>query len=61
MLVRSVISNSSGLVEYNDLGIRIKTLKGTKEISFEKISSFEIRSHGNLAAVRLIVKTFSEN
>ena len=61
LLIQSLIPFSSVLVEYNDYGIRIKTLKGTKEIPFQKITSLEIKTHGNWTAGRLTVRTFNEN
>lgn len=61
LLIQSFIPFSSVLVEYNDYGIRIKTLKGTKEIPFQKITSLEIKTHGNWTAGRLTVRTFNEN
>ena len=61
LLIQSLIPFSSVLVEYNDYGIRIKTLKGTKEIPFQKITSLEIKTHGNWTAGRLTVRTFTEN
>lgn len=61
LLIQSLIPCSSVLVEYNDYGIRIKTLKGTKEIPFQKITSLEIKTHGNWTAGRLTVRTFNEN
>ena len=61
MLVQSVIPNSPVLVEYNDFGIRIRTLKGTKEIPFQKITSLEIKTHGNWTTGRLMVRTFDAN
>lgn len=61
LLIQSLIPFSSILVEYNDYGIRIKTLKGTKEIPFQKITSLEIKTHGNWTAGRLTVRTFNEN
>ena len=36
MLIQSIFPNNFILVEYNDFGIRIKTLKGIKEIPFKK-------------------------
>ena len=47
LLVQSLVPFSSVLVEYNDYGIRIKTLKG--------------KTHGNWTAGRLTVRTFNEN
>ena len=61
LLIQSLIPFSSVLVEYNDYGIRKKTLKGTKEIPFQKITSLEIKTHGNWTAGRLTVRTFNEN
>ena len=61
LLIQSLVPFSSVLVEYNDYGIRIKTLKGTKEIPFQKITSLEIKTHGNWTAGRLTVRTFNEN
>lgn len=61
LLIQSLIPCSSVLVEYNDYGIRIKTLKGTKEIPFQKITSLEIKTHDNWTAGRLTVRTFNEN
>ncbi len=61
LLIQSLIPFSSVLVEYNDYGIRIKTLKGTKEIPFQKITSLEIKTHGNWTAGMLTVRTFNEN
>ena len=61
LLIQSLIPFSSVLAEYNDYGIRIKTLKGTKEIPFQKITSLEIKTHGNWTAGRLTVRTFNEN
>ena len=61
LLIQSLIPFSSVLVEYNDYGIRIKTLKGTKEIPFQKITLLEIKTHGNWTAGRLTVRTFNEN
>lgn len=61
LLIQSLIPFSSVLVEYNDYGIRIKTLKGTKEIPFQKITSLEIKTHGNWTAGKLTVRTFNEN
>ena len=61
LLIQSLIPFSSILVEYNDYGIRIKTLKGTKEIPFQKITSLEVKTHGNWTAGRLTVRTFNEN
>ena len=60
LLIQSLIPFSSVLVEYNDYGIRIKTLKGTKEIPFQKITSLEIKTHGNWTAGRLTVRTVNE-
>lgn len=61
MLIQSIFPNNFILVEYNDFGIRIKTLKGIKEIPFEKIVALEIKTHGNYTAGRLIVKTADTN
>ena len=61
MLIQSIFSINSILVEYNDFGIRIKTLKGIKEIPFAKIMSLEIKTHGNYTAGRLIIKTADIN
>lgn len=61
MLVQSIFPNNAVLVEYNDFGIRIRTLKGTKEIPFQKITALEIRTHGNWTAGRLTVRTFDAN
>lgn len=54
-LIQSIFPAHRVLVEYNDFGIRLKTLYGTKEISFSEISSIEVKTHGNWAAGRLIV------
>ena len=61
MLIQSIFPNNFILVEYNDFGIRIKTLKGIKEIPFKKIVALEIKTHGNYTAGRLIVKTADTN
>lgn len=61
MLIQSIVPFGKVLVEYNDLGIRIKTLKGVKEIQFQKITALEIKTHGNWAAGRLTVRTFEAN
>lgn len=61
LLIQSLVPFSSVLVEYNDYGIRIKTLKGIKEIPFQKITSLEIKTHGNWTAGRLTIRTFNEN
>ena len=61
LLIQSIFPSHKVLVEYNDYGIRIRTLKGTKEIPFQKITSLEIRTHGNWTAGRLTVRTFDEN
>lgn len=61
LLIQSLIPFSSVLVEYNDYGIRIKTLKGTKELPFQKITSLEIKTHGNWTAGRLTIRTFDAN
>ena len=42
LLIQSIFPSHKVLVEYNDYGIRIRTLKGTKEIPFQKITSLEI-------------------
>ncbi|MDO5330576.1 MAG: helix-turn-helix domain-containing protein [Bacillota bacterium] len=44
-------------VEYNDFGIRVKTLKGYTEIPFEEISELRIIMILNTAPGRLIIKT----
>ena len=61
MLIQSIFPINSILVEYNDFGIRIKTLKGIKEIPFAKIMALEIKTHGNYTAGRLIIKTADIN
>lgn len=61
LLIQSIFPSHKVLVEYNDYGIRIRTLKGTKEIPFQKITSLEIKTHGNWTAGRLTVRTFDEN
>lgn len=61
MLIKSIIPNSLVLVEYNDYGIRIKTIKGNTEIPFQKITSLEIRTHGNWTTGSLIIRTFDKN
>lgn len=61
MLIKSIIPNSLVLVEYNDYGIRIKTIKGNIEIPFQKITSLEIRTHGNWTTGSLIIRTFDKN
>lgn len=61
MLIQSIVSFCKVLVEYNDFGIRIKTLKGVKEIPFQKITALEIKTHGNWTAGRLTVRTFDAN
>lgn len=61
MLIQSIVPFCKVLVEYNDFGIRIKTLKGVKEIPFQKITALEIKTHGNWTAGRLTIRTFDEN
>ena len=61
MLISSIIPDTNVLAEYNDFGIRIYTIKGIKEIPFQKINALEIRTHGNWTAGRLIIRTFDEN
>lgn len=61
MLFQSIVPFCKVLVEYNDFGIRIKTLKGVKEIPFQKITALEIKTHGNWTAGRLTVRTFDAN
>lgn len=61
MLIQSIVPFCKVLVEYNDFGIRIKTLKGVKEIPFQKITALEIKTHGNWTAGRLTVRTFDAN
>lgn len=61
LLIQSIFPSHKVLVEYNDYGIRIRTLKGTKEIPFQKITSLEIKTHGNWTAGRLTVRTFDAN
>lgn len=61
LLIQSIFPCYKVLVEYNDYGIRIRTLKGTKEIPFQKITSLKIKTHGNWTAGRLTVRTFDEN
>lgn len=61
LLIQSIFPSHKVLVEYNDYGIRIRTLKGTKVIPFQKITSLEIKTHGNWTAGRLTVRTFDEN
>lgn len=61
MFIQSIIPFSKVLVEYNDYGIKVKTIKGTKEIPFEKITSLEIKTHGNWSAGRLTIRTFNQN
>ena len=61
LLIQSIFPYHKVLVEYNDYGIKIRTLKGTKEIPFQKITSLEIKTHGNWTAGRLTVRTFDEN
>ena len=61
MLIQSIVPFCKVLVEYNDFGIRIKTLKGIREIPFQKIIALEIKTHGNWTAGRLTVRTFDAN
>lgn len=44
-------------IEYNDFGIRIKTLKGSDEIPFEAIVDLTVITTLNLTPGRLIVRT----
>lgn len=61
LLVQTIIPTGKVLIEYNDFGIRIKTIKGTKEISFQDITALEIRTHGNWTSGRLTIRTFDKN
>lgn len=61
LLIQSIFPSHKVPVKYNDYGIRIRTLKGTKEIPFQKITSLEIKTHGNWTAGRLTVRTFDAN
>lgn len=60
LLIKSIIPNSKVLIEYNDYGIKIKTIKETKEIPFNKITSLEVRTHGSWASGRLSIKTYDK-
>lgn len=46
LLVQSIFPIGRVLVEYNDFGIRIKTLRGVKEVPFEKIIAMNIKATG---------------
>lgn len=59
--VKSLFPIGRVLLEYNDFGLRLKTLTGSKTIPFEKIVSLEVKTHGNWNAGRLTVRTFEEN
>lgn len=61
LLLRCIIPFSTVLVEYNDFGLRIKTLGGTKVIPFERMTSIEIRTHGNWTVGRLIIRAYNKS
>lgn len=49
------------LIEYNDFGIRVKTFKGTEEISFDEITDLAIMSYIYVTPPRLIIRTSKKN
>lgn len=61
LLFKCIFPLSRILLEYNDLGIKIKTLKGIKEIPYKDISSLEIKTHGNYNHGMMIIRTYSKN
>ena len=60
LLFKCIFPLSRILLEYNDLGIKIKTLKGIKEIPYKDISSLEIKTHGNYNHGMMIIRTYSK-
>lgn len=57
LLFGSIFPIANVLVEYNDFGIKVTNLKGEIVIPFNKIESFEVKTHGKWDAGRLLIKT----
>ncbi len=61
LLIQSIFPVGLVLIEYNDYGVMVKTLRGRTEIPFQKTVSIEIKTHGNWNSGKMIVRTFDAN
>ena len=61
MLIKTIFPLRKVLVKYNDYGLKIKTLRKTREIKYDDIDSIQIKTHGKFNSGKIIIYSNKEN